>query len=117
MSAFTPNATKEAASVEITGLGDWISFHTASPGTTGANEAAGGSPAYARKQTTWTAGASDGVVAGSQVTLDLAAGTYTHFGVWSASSGGTYTDGGALSENVVLGAQGQAKFTPTHTQS
>ena len=116
MSAFTPNATKEAASVEITSLGTWISLHTASPGTTGANEATGGSPAYAREQTTWTAGGSDGVVAGSQVTIDLAAGTYTHFGVWTAETGGTYTDGGTIT-STVLGAQGQIKVTPTHTQS
>lgn len=117
MSAFTPNATKEAASVEVTSLGDWVSLHTASPGTTGANEATGGSPAYARQQTTWTAGASDGAVPGSQVTVDVPAGTYTHFGVWSAASGGTYRDGGPLSSSVVLGAQGQIAFTPTHTQS
>lgn len=117
MSAFTANATKETGSVAITGTGDWISLHTASPGTTGANEATGGTPTYARKQTTWTAGGSDGIVAGSQVTHDVPAGTYTHFGVWTAVSGGTYKDGGPLSSSPVMGAQGQIKTTPTHTQS
>lgn len=117
MSAFTPNATRESASVNITGLGDWISVHTATPGTTGANEATGGSPAYARKQTVWTAGASDGVVPGSEVTFDLPAGTYTHIGVWTAATAGTYRDGAALSSPVTLGAQGQLKVTPTHTQT
>lgn len=116
MSAFDANATKEAASAAITALGAYISLHTASPGTTGANEATGGSPAYARKLTTWTAGASDGVTSGSEVTIDLPAGTYTHFGVWSAVTAGTYVSGGTIT-STVLGAQGQIKVTPTHTQS
>lgn len=117
MSAFTPGVTKEAASDAIVALGDWISLHTASPGTTGANEATGGSPAYARKQTTWSADVTDdGIRAGTQVTIDVAAGTYTHFGVWSASSGGTYRDGGTIA-STAMGAQGQIKVTPTHTQS
>jgi hypothetical protein len=110
------NATKETAATAVTALGDWISLHTADPGTTGASEASGGSPAYARKQTTWTAGSSDGVVAGSQVTIDLAAGTYTHFGVWSASTAGTFIGGGSIT-STTLGAQGQIKVTPTRTQS
>lgn len=110
-----PNATLETAATAVTGLGGWISLHTASPGTTGASETSGGSPAYARKQTTWTAGSSDGVVNGSQVTIDAAAGTYTHFGVWTASTAGTFVCGGALSSSAVLGAQGQVLVTPSVT--
>lgn len=64
--AFT-NATKEAAALAVTGLGNWISLHTADPATTGTGEATGGSPAYARKQTTWSGGAADGSVPGSAV--------------------------------------------------
>lgn len=111
------NATKEAAAIAIDGLGTWVSLHTADPGTTGTSEATGGSPAYARKQTTWTAGSSDGVVGGSQVTIDGAAGTYTHFGIWSASTAGTFVGGAALSSSVTLGAQGQVLLTPTITVS
>lgn len=111
------NATKESAALNITGLGTWISLHTADPGTTGASEATGGSPAYARKATTWTGGASDGSVPGSEVTIDAAAGTYTHFGVWTASTSGTFVGGGALASSVTLGAQGQVKVTPTATVS
>lgn len=110
-----PNATLETAATSVSGLGAYISLHTASPGTTGANETSGGSPAYARKQTTWTAGSSDGVVNGSQVTIDAAAGTFTHFGVWSAATGGTFICGGALSSSAVLGAQGQVLVTPSVT--
>jgi hypothetical protein len=114
--AFT-NASKEAAALAVTGLGAYISLHTADPGTTGTSEATGGSPPYARKLTTWTGGASDGSVPGSQVTFDAPAGTYTHIGVWSAVTAGTFVTGFALSASVVLGAQGQVLVTPTVTAS
>ena len=108
---------KETAAEAVTALGSYISLHTGDPGSTGANEAVGGAPAYARKQTTWETGdAIDGVQNGSQVTIDLSAGTYTHFGLWSAESGGTFIGGGAIT-STTLGAQGQIKVTPTYTQS
>lgn len=111
------NASKEAAADTVIGLGSWISLHTADPGTTGASEATGGSPAYAREQTTWSADATDdGVRAGTEVTIDLPAGTYTHFGVWTAETGGTFIGGGSIA-STTLGAQGQIKVTPTYTQS
>lgn len=112
----TTNATKETAAVAVTNLGTFVSLHTTDPGTTGAGEATGGAPAYARKATTWTAGASDGVVPGSEVTIDLPAGTYAFFGIWSLVTGGTFIGGGAIS-STTLGAQGQIKVTPTYTQS
>jgi hypothetical protein len=107
------NAAKEAAALAITGLGTWISLHTADPGTTGTSEASGGG--YTREQTTWTGGSSDGSVPGSQVTFDAAAATYTWIGIWSASSGGTFVGGIQLSSSVVLGATGQVLVTPTVT--
>lgn len=108
------NATKEAAATAVSGLGTYISIHTADPGTTGTSEATGGSPAYARQQTTWTAGTADGVVAGSQVTFNLAAGTYTYFGIWTAATGGTFIGAGTISPGP-LSAQAQVKVTPTVT--
>lgn len=110
--AFT-NTSKETAALAITALGNYISLHTADPGTTGAGETSGGS--YARKQTTWAGGAADGVVAGSAVTFDAAAGTYTHVGVWSAATGGTFIAGFALSASVNLSAAGQVLTTPSIT--
>jgi len=114
--AFT-NATKEAAAVEVAGLGNYISLHTGDPGTTGTSEATGGSPAYARKQTSWSNGAADGSVSGSQVTFDVPSGTYTHIGIWTAASSGTFIGGFALSSSAALGAQGQVLVTPTVTVS
>lgn len=98
------NAMADAEAARISAL----SLHTASPGTTGANEATGGAPAYARKAVTFNAAGAVGPLGAtaqpatvgkawsSQVTFDVPAGTYTHFGAWSATSGGTYRTGNAL---------------------
>lgn len=90
----------------------WISTHTGDPSTTGANESTGGSPAYARKQTTWGAANASGVATGSQVTIDLPASTITHVGFWSASTAGTFR-GSINVTDEVFAAQGQYLFTPT----
>jgi hypothetical protein len=110
--AFT-TAVRESAALNVTGQGNWVSLHTADPGTTGASEATGGSPAYARKQTTWSGGASDGSVTGSQVEFDAPAGTYPWAGVWTAQTGGTFLGGLQLSSSAVLAAQGLVRVTPT----
>ncbi len=115
--AIATNAMKEILSMAYGSTASWVSAHTADPGTTGANEATGGSPAYARKQTTWTPGASDGVNSGSQVTIDVPAGTYTHLGISSASTAGTFYDSYALPTAQTFATQGQLLVTPTFTQS
>lgn len=93
----------------------WVSLHTSDPGTTGTAEATGGSPAYARKQSTWTSG-TGGVLTGSQVVIDVPAGTYAWAGFWTASTSGTYLDKVAIT-STVLGSQGQILVTPSYTQS
>jgi len=55
---------------------DRISLHTADPGTTGANEAAGGT----RQTVTWSS-AVNGVIT-AQVTFSSVSGTFTHIGLW-----------------------------------
>ena len=108
------NATKEAGATAVTGLGNWISLHTSDPGTTGAGEASGGSPAYARKQTTWTAGSADGVVNGSAVSFDVPAGTYGYVGIWTAATAGTFVGGFALSTSTgALPGQTTVSVTPS----
>lgn len=89
----------------------WISAHTADPGSTGTSEAAGGT--YARQQTTWGA-ASSGDRVGSQVHVPVPAGTtITHWGLWSAVSGGVFKGGFALTAPEVFGAAGTLDHTPT----
>jgi len=81
------------------------SIHTADPGSTGADEVTGGS--YLRQPITWQA-SDDGVksIVGT-LTFQIPAGTtITHFGTWSAASGGTFTGGSALAvqQAFVVGA-------------
>lgn len=109
-----PNATHQAASNAIAGLGAYISLHTGDAGTTGANEATGGG--YARLQTTWTAG-STGTNSGSVVNISCAAGTYVQGGIWSASSSGTFVGSAAFGGgNVVVSGTGASiSVTPSIT--
>lgn len=95
------STTEANQALSTTGWG-FVSLHTADPGTTGASEVAGGT--YARVAVTWGA-ASGGQVANSNaLTINLpAATTAAYFGVWSASSAGTYYIGGALSPSVTTG--------------
>ena len=89
----------------------FLSLHTATPGATGANEATGGAPAYARKATVVTA--TSGTGTSTQVTFDIPAGTYTHFGTWSAATAGTFYGGNPLSATVTAGGQMQTLLTIT----
>lgn len=98
---------------DYTALGNWIGVCTGPPGnsSTVLNEASGGSPAYARQATTWTAN-SNGSATGSQVTLNLPAGTYPYMIVCSSSSGNTMVDWCILSTPISTGAQGPVTITP-----
>lgn len=109
--------TRQALADTYKTLGTWIGVATGAPGTTTtpANEASGGSPAYARKQTTWTS-STGGVVNGSAVTIDVPAGTYTHIILCSAASGANQVDNADVTD-VVMSAQGQIVVTPTYTQT
>lgn len=96
------------------GTNRYISIHTSDPGTTtGQFEASGGS--YARVATTWSA-ASNGSSTGTQVTINVPAGTYTYVGLWDAATGGNYLDKVAIT-STTLGAAGQILVTPTYTQT
>ncbi len=87
----------------------WISMHTADPGTTGASEV----PGSVRAQTTYPA-ASNGSSVGSVASVSVpAGGPYTHWGSWSASSGGTFKTGGELPDPETYGAPGIYNVTPT----
>lgn len=99
----------------VAGAGTYISAHTADPGSTGTSEVAGGS--YVRKQTTWGSagsGATGGDRTGSQVAIDIPASTtVTHWGIWSASTSGTFYGGFALGASEAFGSAGVLNLTPT----
>lgn len=109
--AGAPAATLNAALDGVSALGAYISMHTADPGTTGASEVTGGSPAYARKLTTWGTAAA-GVKTGSAQTFDIPGSTTIgYYGVWTAASGGTWVTGGPLRN-----AGNTANITESYTQ-
>lgn len=103
-----PPATHKLVADYWATQGAWVSLHTgAGGGTTGANEATGGS--YARKQTTWGAGttADPSVVTGSEVNIPCAAGTYTEGGIWTLVTAGVFRQSIAFSGgNVVVSGTG-----------
>lgn len=109
------NATKEALASAYANLATHAALHTGNPGTTGANEATGGS--YARKALTWTGGASDGSTSAAQVEFDVPAGTYTHVSLWNAPTGGTLVDTFDIPTDIVMSLAGKIRVTPTYTQS
>lgn len=109
-------ASRDTMLGQLDTLATHASLHTADPGTTGASEVTGGSPAYARKAITWAASSGGSKTLSATVTFDVPASTtITHCGTWSASSGGTFRGGGALSASEVFGAQGTYTLNLTAT--
>jgi hypothetical protein len=96
-------STTEANQALVTTGWSYVSLHTADPGTTGASEVTGGT--YARVAATWNTPSSGSVTNNAALSINLPASTtVTYFGVWSASTSGTYYIGGALSPSVTTGA-------------
>jgi hypothetical protein len=95
------SVTEQNQALATTGWG-FISIHSATPGTTGASEITGGSPAYARVAVTWNAASGGAVTNSNALTFNLPSSasapnnTAAYFGIWSASTAGTYYIGGAL---------------------
>lgn len=116
---FTPYAETEALKGLVgdgtTDKNNFIALFTADPGSTGTSEVTGGT--YARVATNWAAPAAS-AVAGSAVTLNVPAGTtITHWGVFSASSAGSFVYGGALPAPETFGSNGTYSLTPSMTAS
>ena len=105
--ALDTSTIKEDLAVRFSVKATHASLHTASPGTTGANE-------HVRGAISWTAGATDGVVTGT-CSLTVGAVTVTHGGTWDASSGGNFLTGGALPASFT--GPGTYNLTVTYTQS
>jgi hypothetical protein len=96
------STTEANQALSTTGWG-YVSLHTADPTTTGGNEVTGGS--YARVAVTWNAASGGSVTNSGALSINLPASTTAaYFGVWSASTSGTYYIGGALSPSVTTGS-------------
>lgn len=91
------------------------SLHTADPGTTGASEVTGGSPAYARKALAWTAGTTG--TGTSSATFDVPAGvTVTHTGIWNAATTPVYRDKADIVDQA-FASQGTLTVNYTYSQT
>jgi hypothetical protein len=93
---------------------DYVSLHTANPGTTGASEATGGS--YTRQpcsgKFTAASGGSKTNGSGAITFANLPAGTFSYFGIWDAASGGAFLWGEALTPPKTVDA-GDSITIPT----
>ena len=92
----------------------YASLHDGDPGTNGANEISGGSPAYARKAVTINAASSGSRALNADVTFDVPACTVMHVGYWTASTGGTFHGSDPVT-NEVFSAQGEYKLLASGT--
>jgi hypothetical protein len=95
----------------------YLALFTTVPAGAAGTEVTGGTPAYARRAITWSApvnGVSTGTIA---TPFDVPAGvTVRGAGVMSAATGGTYLEGGAVTEQV-FATQGTYNLTATFTES
>lgn len=97
----------------------YVSIHTGSPGTNGANECASvnnySRAAVTNNATNWPA--ASGGAKSNGTTIQFASpsgswGTGSHFGIWDAASGGNFLRGGALASSVAIGLNNDVEFAP-----
>lgn len=102
---------KNAMLDELRTLILYASLHSADPGGTGANEIAGGTPAYVRKSLTFSAASGGAIDSSNQPVFDVEGGdTVAYVGFNSAESAGTwYGDASVTSET--FGGQGTYTLT------
>lgn len=106
------NAGKHVMLDALAAVAVYASMHTGDPSTTGANEVAGGSPAYARQAITWNAASGGALDDSNAPVFDIpAATTVSHFGLWSAATAGTFYGGAALSASEAFTGQGTYTLT------
>lgn len=103
--------TNQNLANDYSAMGAYIGLCTGPPASGALNEATGGSPAYARQLTTWTAG-TNGSASGSQVTFNLAAGTYPYAMMCSAATGNNLVDWCILPTPIVVTSQAAITFNP-----
>lgn len=106
------NSGKDVMLDELATVAVYASLHTADPGTSGTSEVTGGSPSYARQSITWNAASAGNLDSSNQPVFNIPSGTtVAYFGLWSASSGGTFYGGGSLSSSETFAAQGTYTLT------
>lgn len=93
----------------LRGVAVYASLHSANPGTTGTSETSAG-----RQSITWTTPATGGdfaLTASKNFTGGASNGAVTYVGLWSASTGGTFYGGFALTGDQTFNAAGEYTLT------
>ncbi len=112
--AITTDALKNTLASTYVAQCTHAAGHTASPGTTGANEMSG--TGYARGAISWGS-PSGGVVTGTAtITIPNAGATLDQVGMFSAATAGTFRDSADVT-NIVYPGAGTAVVTITYTQT
>lgn len=105
------DTAKNAMLDHLVSLIGYGSLHSADPGAGGANELAGGTPAYARIAAAWAAASGGSVALSGSMQFDVEAGdTVAYVGLWSAITGGTFYGSDAVT-NETFGGQGTYTVT------
>jgi hypothetical protein len=107
------DAANNAMLDHLAGLIVYVSLHSADPGATGADEIAGGSPAYARQPVTWNPATASNLDNDTEPVFDVPGGgvTVTHGGLWDSQTAGTFYGGVTLDTPETFAAQGTYTFT------
>lgn len=96
--------------------GRFVSLHTADPGNTGASEVpTSGGTAYARQSAAFVSSGANPTVYSNSALIqfpiaEASWGTITHFGLWSASSGGTFLGSAPLNASKTIAVNDIVRF-------
>lgn len=111
---FPTNTMKENAAVGSVSTATHAALYTTAGGASAGTEVTGGSPAYARKAISWSAGAVDGTTTAT-VVFDVPAGvTVRGAGLHTAITAGSYVGGGAVTDQA-FASQGTYTLTVNST--
>lgn len=110
------NARSGLANAYGTGA-PFAAITTTVPGASAGTEPTGGSPAYARKATTWGGAGATNTNAMSAVTFDVPSGANIQGAEFmSALTAGTYWDGAGVTAQA-FSSQGQYVLSASYTQT
>lgn len=104
MSVGAAVARRNAAIDTATGLGTWIKLHTGDPGSAGTANAASNTTRQQATMGSASAGAATNTAAVIWTSVP-ASETYSHWSMWTASSGGTFLWSGTITGGAVTSGE------------
>lgn len=111
--AYTTSRINAAIDTAI-GTSTHVQLHTGAPGAAGTSNVAA---MASRAALTKNAASGGSATATAEWTITGAGGPFTHFSLWSASTGGTFNGDGTLSPQETFSGAGTLALTITTTGS